>query len=234
MSKIHLIVFNYNYNKHLLTNINYFRDVESKGVTVNIIDDQSPIGIKDLKRFFQNCYITKYPKSRYNSINQINALYFALENIKDINSNDYIWLMDADDIPIINFEKINYVITKKKRIYFFSRTELSQKIVPKRVHRFWISGVTTSTIVIKQSILIKYRNVLSTISFKDTWLDMRISCLSTVLKSEVEVSKMIICERIMHDENDSLNYVNNKFEIFKRVLKAIIYKQFLLWQKVFY
>lgn len=234
MNNIHLLIINYNYNKHLLKNISYFTAIESKGVAINIIDDQSLIGIKDLEKKFKNCYVTNYTKSNYNSINQINAVYFGLEHIKNIRSEDYVWLMDADDIPIMDDKILDMIKSKNKSIYLFSRLEKNQKITPVRKHKFWISRVTTSGIVIKKKLLLSNKSILTNAFFNDTWLDIRISCLASILNKETELSTMIICERVLHERNDSARYMNKCFVSLSRIIKAIFYKQFLIWQKRFY
>jgi len=220
-NKIHLIVINYNYNRFLVENKKQILNAKKYCEGFVIVDDQSTQPIDELMKIYgQDVIVTKHKKSKHNSHNQINAIYSGINHFKNINDDDLVWIMDADDIPLINKNIFSKTETSSIDFFMFSRKEENKKITPYVKHPLWVKQTTTSSIIVRKHIFTKHERVLKSKSFPSVWYNIRISIISQLQPEKKKIFENILCERVFHKNNDSKRYVNKKNLIFYKVIKA--------------
>ena len=221
-NKIHLIVINYNYNTFLVENKKQILNAKKHCRGFVIVDDQSTQSIDELIKIYgQDVIVTKHKKSKHNSHNQINAIYSGINHFKNLKSDDLVWIMDADDIPLINKNIFSKTETSSIDFFMFSRKEENKKITPYVKHPLWVKQTTTSSIIVRKHIFINFKRVFKNKFFPTVWYDIRLSIISQLKPEKRKIFENILCERVLHKNNDSKRYINSKLLIYIRIIKAM-------------
>ncbi len=221
-NKIHLIVINYNYNRFLVENKEQILNAKKYCEGFVIVDDQSTQPIDELMKIYgQDVIVTKHKKSKHNSHNQINAIYSGINYFKNIKSDDLVWIMDADDIPLMNKNIFSKTETSSIDFFMFSRKEEKKKITPYVKHPLWVKQTTTSSIIVRKHIFTNFKRFFKNKFFPTVWYDIRISMISQLKPEKRKIFENILCERVLHQNNDSKSYINSKLLIYSRIIKAM-------------
>lgn len=213
MENLNIIVVNYNYADYLLRHLNQFEKVFDRCKDWVIVDDQSDQGdLFKLNKVFDHKVIsTRHTKSTSNSINQLRAIRTGLEKLS-LNTNEFYWVIDADDIPYSIPSKISDDVT------FYSYQENGKlKSVIKR-HSLWFTGSITSGIVVKGSILDNYSHFIFEEKFVTVWYDMRVSMIASLRSTNAIISENVLFDHVIHGFNDSAVYKGNRIKLCKRLI----------------
>ena len=215
---LHLLVINFNYSKFLIENKNHFTSILSHIKSFTIIDDQSTDDITRLKQIYsKNLIVTEGCKSTNNYLNQLNAINYGIKHLGEIKNEDYLWVVDADDIPVLP-KNLSYNLNQNFDIIFFGRKERDEIIFPKISHGFWVKNCFTSSIIFKHKLFIEKRKLIYSPDFHDIWFDVRLCSLIFLNCIKFKICYEVNNERIIHGMNDSLRI---KRYSFKRIIKIL-------------
>jgi len=215
---IHLLIINFNYSKFLIKNQIKLKSISSHLKSFTIIDDQSTEDISSLKKIYtKNLIITKSCKSTYNYLNQLNAINFGIDNLTNILDDDYIWVVDADDIPVLP-KNLSFDLNQDFDLLFFGRKEKDEIIFPKITHGFWVKNCYTSSIIFTYKLFKENKTKIYSEGFHDIWFDVRLCSLIFLNGIKFRICCKVNNERIIHGMNDSLRI--KKYSI-KRLLKIL-------------
>lgn len=225
--KLFVIIVNYNYSRFILDQVDKFQDVKRQVDGFIIVDDQSTVGENELnqlkKIFTDNIITTTSRKSSSNAVNQMLAIKSALDHFL-LNENDYLWVIDGDDIPLVKEMK---VIKEKieccdQNLVVFGRLENKILVNATHNHRFWVTNAPTSSLIARVS---NVRKVLKTVRspkfFDDVWYDIRLSIMTP--HTQTLIADLPIFDKIIHANNDSKRYKNSLIARFKRVTISILF-----------
>ena len=197
-NKLYVLVINYNYAKIFNENIDYY---EQLNLPVYFIDDQSNKFLSlldDIKNRF-DLTVTDYKKSNFNAINQLNAISFGINKIKDkLSDNDYVWIIDADDVPLLTPNISNQI----EDILLYKHLSEDNTYSPS-FNGLWFRNAPTSSLIIRVGYIFKhYDKIFSSKIGKDVWFDIRVGCFDP---KYVKRDK-ILMKKVIHGENDSHRY----------------------------
>ena len=222
--KIGIVVFNWNYGEYLDVLLNKMKSILNvDSYEIYICDDGSSDNSLDVCRCFINGNsarnINLIESERIN-LGRSKPYLGQLENLEkiykngDLNSCDYIWLMDADDyfesrdLPS-DFEKI---ISGKEVVFtkVINKSDDNVEYMPiKRKANTDLSiwptiSVTSSIIMSKQFLADNYQLIFNYNSdFDDVWLDSRVNMIaSRIDNNKVEYINFPVY-RLIHSNNDS-------------------------------
>jgi len=227
MIDVAIIVVNYNYGHYILNNYEKFTNVSQSVKKIIIIDDQSDDdkSIRELSKGPIEIIQTSHKKSKHNNMNQINSVYCALNHIARLDPK-WIWVIDGDDCPLsCSAKNLNDNLDDNYDFIAFG-----QKIVrggnhkfqyPRDVHRLWVSGATTSTIICKYDIYRQYEKFVRSSLHPRIWLDIRLSAIAKL--EAFMTTKALVIERLIHDQNDSLSYENKRIIRLLKIFHAVLF-----------
>ena len=229
--KIFVLVINYNYQDFLLNNQSAWK-ILKKFDNYIVVDDQSlDLNLDLFPDFLKNkLKVTNYKKTKYNYLNQINAIKFGLDCLSiDVNDKNYIWVMDADDIPKIDsFEKIKKELNNNNcyELFLFSKniyckSKFQFKSIPKMSNKFWYKNFSTGSIVFDYRLFVSNQFKITSDTFRDIWFDIRMMILCK--KNKIKISKDIIFDQIFHDTNDSYRYRRSLLLKYYRIIRTFFY-----------
>lgn len=229
MSKVFCAIINYKYGDFLLRNFDAWVEAQGNFSGMVVIDDQSRTinDDKALSAFSSSLCPTLStigPKSKDNSINQLNAIRCAL-NFFEMDDNDYLWVVDADDCPVSPPKAVGGMLFEPRGdIHAVPALHTGQENftrVEPIIGQFWIRRATTSQLLVKKSTLEKFRSSIFDPSQRDLWYDARIVSLPFQRKTIGDIASV---RREIHSESDSARYRENKVKKIYRAIKTLKYK----------
>lgn len=215
-NKLYVLVINYNYTNMFYDNILYYENLD---LPIHFIDDQSSKFQHLLKKIDKKfrVIVTEHNKSRYNAINQLNAIACGFNKIrKELNNSDYIWVIDADDVPLFTPEISN----SDEDVLLYQHINEHVNYLPS-YNGLWFKDAPTSSVIIKVEYLIKhYNKIFSNKIGKDVWFDIRVGCFDP----KYAIYNKLLMKKIIHGSNDSDRYKKNLIIKYFRIFNTVYYK----------
>tara|TARA_B100000989_G_scaffold145948_1_gene108776 strand:+ start:22 stop:792 length:771 start_codon:yes stop_codon:yes gene_type:complete len=215
--KISVVIANYNNGKYIDQCINSLKSQTYRDIEVIFFDDNSTDNSLEIIQKYSDVKIIKNKKqTNHGSINQLNAF----KNAINLSSGALIFFLDSDDY--FHEKKVETVVNYFKNDIFkkisFDLPIIIQNNLPKKVSgeknifkTYWPYIHPTSCITIRKEIVDELFASISSNSFTDVWIDLRITIFSQYILNSLD----IINENLTYYRKTD-NNVSSKFKKFSK------------------
>tara|TARA_B100001057_G_scaffold302320_1_gene302526 strand:- start:1525 stop:2301 length:777 start_codon:yes stop_codon:yes gene_type:complete len=178
--KASVVIANFNSEKYIAQCINSLKSQTYKDLEIIFFDDNSSDNSLDvIKKFSDVKVIENKKQTNFGSLNQLNAFKQSINQ----STGDLIFFLDSDDYfhekkieTIVNYFKNNLKIkiTFDLPIYVNKDSTYIEKGKKNFFKTYWPFIHPTSCIIIRKDIVKDLFNSISTTSYTDVWMDLRL------------------------------------------------------------
>jgi glycosyltransferase involved in cell wall biosynthesis len=210
--KISVVIANYNNGKYIDQCINSLKSQTYEDIEIIFFDDNSTDNsLEVIQKYYDVKIIKNKKQTNYGSINQLNAF----KNAINLSSGTLIFFLDSDDYfhekkveTVVNYFKNDI----SKKISFDLPVIVQNNLQKKETGRknifktYWPYIYPTSCITIRKEIFDELFASISSNSFTDVWMDLRISIFSQYILNSLDTINENLTYYRKTDNNISSNF----------------------------
>ena len=194
--KASVVIANFNSEKYIAQCINSLKSQTYKDLEIIFFDDNSSDNsLNVIKKFSDVKVIENKKQTNFGSLNQLNAFRESINQ----STGDLIFFLDSDDYfhekkieTIVNYFKNNYEtkVAFDLPIYVYDNSSYIEKGKKNFFKTYWQFIHPTSCIIVKKDIVKDLFKSISTTSYTDVWMDLRLGLYAQyILKNFIRVDE---------------------------------------------
>ena len=233
MTKVSVVIANYNNAKFIEKCINSIKNQTYKNYEIIFFDDNSnDNSLKIIKQFKKIKIIENKSQTKFGSFNQINAFYKSIKKSKGkiiffLDSDDYFHKKKLEEVVKIFNNKKNTEIICDYPILHKKNKFIKIKKKSNYYRNYWGYIHPTSTIAVKKKFVEKIKKIINYKKYSNIWFDLRILLISKfIFNNFFSLNKNLTYYRIS-ESNISSKFKKFSTNWWKRINEAHDYLFYL-------